>query len=270
MRVRQNDGVSFSDPTLGLLVDLASELSTSSLDTLFLRADLRRFRPSSGSKAFLLHRVLTTAKDAADEGDDDAQRALLSFVPHLLPRLLGHPAAISKVPVWFDTLREALLADGYELVWDSEPTRTPIYRILPTDAPAAPLAGSVSALEDELADLGYDIARNHYKQATENHIQHNFESSNSQLRAMMEDLLVRLAQQHCNYSGPPKGGMALNHMVDRGHLPADGEGKLIQGLWKMLHTNGSHPGKSNADEARFRLQTVTAVARLLISHFRTS
>jgi hypothetical protein len=42
---------------------------------------------------------------------------------------------------------------------------------------------------------------------------------------------------------------------------------MLSGLWKMTHTKGSHPGTSNADETRFRVQVITATARLLLHRF---
>lgn len=47
---------------------------------------------------------------------------------------------------------------------------------------------------------------------------------------------------------------------------ADG-GDMLKGLWAMSHTKGSHPGRSDADETRFRLHAITATARLLLHRF---
>jgi hypothetical protein len=56
-------------------------------------------------------------------------------------------------------------------------------------------------------------------------------------------------------------------MIQSGHLPEDDGGMLLRGLWKLSHTHGSHPGQSDADEARFRIQVITATARFLLGHF---
>ena len=56
-------------------------------------------------------------------------------------------------------------------------------------------------------------------------------------------------------------------MIDGRYLPEDDGGMLLRGLWKLSHTNGSHPGQSDPDEARFRMQVITAVARFLLNHF---
>lgn len=104
-----------------------------------------------------------------------------------------------------------------------------------------------------------------------------YESANADLRAALEDLVTRLAEDHAGYqrtvdkaTGKPKanqGGLAVRHLLDGSHLPEKDGGRLLDGLWSMTHTNGSHPGQSDAEEARFRMQVVTAVARFLLKHF---
>lgn len=42
---------------------------------------------------------------------------------------------------------------------------------------------------------------------------------------------------------------------------------MLRSLWRMCHTNGPHPGLSDADEARFRMQVVTATSRFLLKRF---
>jgi hypothetical protein len=50
-------------------------------------------------------------------------------------------------------------------------------------------------------------------------------------------------------------------------LPAKEGGEFIRGLWSITHTNGPHPGTSDAGEAFFRFQVITAAARYLIDTF---
>lgn len=101
--------------------------------------------------------------------------------------------------------------------------------------------------------------------------QHQYEASNGQLRTMLEALVVGLAKDKtaCKGQGQAgEGGKAIAHIVTTGALPEQDGGKMLQGLWKMTHTNGPHPGQSNADEARMRMQLITATARFLLNHFQ--
>jgi len=270
-----------SDPTLGLLVSITPKLlSLSDLRTLLMQADLRRYAPDPDeeNKAELVRDALLAARDHADQREDpQAHRGLLAFVQLLVEGSNPNvdPNRELSILDFIEELHEALLADGYELTWEIEehPWGYEFIRckIRPTDPTPVPLAREINALEAELADRGYTDALNHYRQAVDSLIHHNYEAANGQLRTALEDLVTRLAHQHAGYveqGKAGKGGNAIQHMINHGALP-DGEGgKLLQGLWHMTHTRGSHPGQSDADEARFRMAVITATARFLLNHFR--
>jgi hypothetical protein len=81
---------------------------------------------------------------------------------------------------------------------------------------------------------------------------------------------VRLATAHAGYVKPARqggGGPAIACLKQTPNLAKDDGGDMLSGLWSMAHTKGSHPGASNADEARFRVQVITATARLLLHRF---
>ncbi|MEU2774627.1 hypothetical protein ABZ646_17200 [Streptomyces sp. NPDC007162] len=62
--------------------------------------------------------------------------------------------------------------------------------------------------------------------------------------------------------------MAIAYLIDQGLLPWWDGGRFVRGLWQITRTDGPHPGSSDAGEARFRLQALTAVVRYLIDRFR--
>lgn len=150
-------------------------------------------------------------------------------------------------------------------------------QLVPTDVAAVPLAEEVTALEVELAARGYATVLNHYQQAADALVHHKYESANGALRTSLEDLVTRLATDHAGFqpelgpNGQPQanqGGRAISHLVDTTkRIPLDDGGMMLRGLWRLSCTNGPHPGRSNADEARSRLQLVTATARLLLGYF---
>jgi hypothetical protein len=51
--------------------------------------------------------------------------------------------------------------------------------------------------------------------------------------------------------------------ADRNEWTADGK-NYINGLFKMLHTEGSHPGLSDEDHSTFRLHIVLVTARTFL------
>jgi hypothetical protein len=269
-----------SDPTLGMLVEAGQYLTASHLKTLLLKAGIFYRDTQDDDKQQLVRWRLLRARDEARDGDETAARGLLRFATELVQKTVGNP---EEPPTWFGELRDDLLADGYELAWDGTPSRTVgtgstrfgirgtiRYKILPTDAAPVPLAGEISALEAELSARGYTSVLNHYRQAVDGFTNHKYESANGDLRTTLEDLVTHLAEDHTGYQrrqGSSQGGHAINHMIDGGHLPESDGGLLLRGLWKLTHTNGSHPGQSDSDEARFRMQVITAIARLLLKRF---
>jgi hypothetical protein len=207
-----------SDPTLGLIVEAAAgQFSVSELKTLLMRADLWQFgedRNATNKQEIARSRVLAARNYADSYGDKDARQALLDFTRMLLERATRDPF---HVPEWLDDLREALLADGYEIrevnQWDKM-VSTSDYQILPTDAGPVPLNAEITALEAELRGRSYDEALNHYRQAVDAFARHDYEAANSQLRTALEDLVMRLAEDHTSYTRPTRADDGT-HAIDQ-------------------------------------------------------
>ena len=264
-----------SDPTLGLVMEAAADRFTGSdLKTLLMQANVYQYGKKEGNKQELLRSRLLGARDYAEaHSDADARLALLTFIRMLVERTVDDP---ENAWPWFGPLREALLADGHALTWEArEPDRwnddkATNFQILPTDAGPVPLATEISALEAELRSRGYDQALNHYQQAIAAFDRHEYEAANSQVRTTLEDLVTRLAEDHTGYPRPARantGTEAIRHMIQGGYIRERDGGTMLSGLWQMIQTNGPHPGQTDADEARWRMQMVTATARFLLKTF---
>lgn len=265
-----------SDPTLGLVIEVAAgHFDDSELKTLLMRADLWKHSEVKRKSQELVRDHLVNARDYAEEYSDteNVRQALLTFIRMIIERTVRDPA---KTWPWFGELREALLADGYELTWELEETdpwssaEASNFRIRPTDAGPVPLSTEISALEAGLRLRRYDQALNHYLQASDAFDRHHYEAANSQLRTAFEDLVTRLAEDHAGYQRPLQantGTGAIRHLIQGGHIPERDGGNMLNGLWQMIQTNGPHPGQTDADEARWRMQMVTATARFLLRHF---
>lgn len=269
-----------SEPTLGMLVVAGQQITRTDLKTLLLQAGIFYRDTQDPDKPELIRWRLLRARDEANDGDQDAARGLLKFATLVVQRTVPNP---EDPPAWFGELRDAFRADGYELTLEGTAPRTIgsdgfrviehgsiRYKILPTDAAPVPLSEQITALEAELAARGYMSVLNNYRQAVDGFTHHKYESANGDLRTALEDLVTRLAEDHTGYRRRPQanqGGAAISHMLDGGHLREDDGGLLLRGLWRLTHTNGPHPGQSDSDEARFRMQVITAVARFLLRHF---
>lgn len=264
-----------SDPTLGVVIEAATDRFTGSeLKTVMMLADLYQYGQKEGNKQEVLRSCLLSAREEAETaGDTGARKALLAFICMLIERTVSS----TNTWPWFWPLDEALIADGYELTWEtgtdaSGALTASAFEIHPTDPGPVPLAAEISALEQELGSRGYSDALHHYRQAVATFENHE-EAANSQLRTALEALVMCLAEDHAQYTKPPKagdGGNAINYLTRTPHLTDGDGGDLPKGLWGMTHTKGSHPGRSDAEETRFRLHVITATARLLLHRFPAS
>lgn len=130
----------YSDRTIGLLVELADRPTASRIRTLLMQAELTQFEPpklkgvtSQPPKADVLTNYLITANKAADRRSGDAHESLLEFTCLLLEEL--RPSLSYKEEL-VARLHRALLADGYELRLPATPVDT--ITLLPTEPSAAP------------------------------------------------------------------------------------------------------------------------------------
>lgn len=237
---------------------------------LFDRCDLQYDEAGSSAKAALVHETLRRAQTQASRAEQRALRGLLDFIRIVVEQ------KYSRIPAQqLSALRDALFADGYELLVTVETSLLPAanavvaVQILPTDLSVVPLGHEITSLEAELNRRGYTVAVTHYQQAVASLTDHRYEASNGQLRSMLEELVIRVAEKHTGYvdtGRASQGGRAVSHMLANG-LPAEDVGNALKGVWELSHTRGSHPGRSDADEARIRMSLLTSVARLLLNHF---
>lgn len=156
----------------------------------------------------------------------------------------------------FPELVNSLDHDGYKL--DSNGLRVK----LPSELP---LVEEENELINVLDRYGYSVAKGHYEQAIAAHTRGDWAASNSQLRSFVEEFFNRIAETMVpgSYSSSyqrqqtlAKAGFFqsdLNEWLD------DGKG-FVQGFWKRLHPQGSHPGLSEKEDSTFRLHLVIVVA----------
>lgn len=280
-----------STKTLGHLIHLAETMRKSSIRDLLMQSGLYDAtgmdtaglldRGTAGpNKSETLRKPLLNAHDMSLQGNREAHDALLAAVRLVAERTADWHSRDAEARLF--PLRETLLSDGYDLrVINTNPLAdftTYEIDLLPVDPDAIPLSEEITALEAELENRAYSEAREHYREAVKHFTDQEHASSNGALRKMIESLVKHLAIDHTGYVDNGKanqGGAAIKTLyVENGKppvvqgqpLPEIDGGRMLHGIWQFLHP-GAHPGLSDSDEARIRMQLCTALARFLLKHF---
>lgn len=229
--------------------------TTTTMGTLFLKADVERWVPETAANK--LDRAVKLLRNLRADNSKEANAGALELARLMLTAGKADPTSYARTEptTWWRGLRDAIAADGWEFDESDD-------RLVPT-VPALQVTDELTWIESDLARRGWTTAAGHYRQAIDAFASGNWASANSQLRAFFEDL-VR------NAAGIPPG--AGTGQVQRAFDSLQANSKLVPGedqfgkdLWKLLHANGSHPGLSDQDESRFRLLTLTGYARYLLS-----
>ena len=164
-------------------------------------------------------------------------------------------------------LEQALAREGYALRWE-ENGRASLVPALPPELGTEPGEDEVRSL---LSVKGFAVSSGHLDQALSAHVRGDWAAANSQIRTFLEALVTEIAFD-IGFAHVDKltAENRLRKLAEVGLLSREcqewaGDGKgFINGLIKMLHTEGAHPGLSDADQCTFRLHVAMVTARLLL------
>ncbi len=148
--------------------------------------------------------------------------------------------------------------DGYLL------TESSIRASLPTQIPAVE---NEDRLVEILKKRGFNTALGHYEQAVATHGRGEWAAANAQLRSFVEEFFNRI-HTLTNAGSATQTKARKDELANVGffskeyneYLP-NGTG-FVEGFWKRLHPQGSHPGLSESADSTFRLHLV-----LLVLHY---
>lgn len=256
--------MAISERTLGYLIDLVGDLGHSPLTSFLMRAGISYDDPGreATTRANRASAAINGARRRGDEaGLVECSRSILNFGTGRDPE--DEPVA---------GLVHALRADGWlaEVTADVPPdywSARPTYRwtVRPLGTAELPLPPQMNSAEEELRAHGLDVAARHLGQAYRAFVAGDLEASNSQLRPAFESTVATIAQTRAGWSG--NGGGSAIQAIQTAGIFEKGEFDLAMGLWRLSHTNGSHPGLTNDAEALFRVTSVTALLRYLVARF---
>jgi hypothetical protein len=166
-------------------------------------------------------------------------------------------------------LLNALRQDGFMVVGSK------LQRMFPD---AVPVAGAQDELTRLLDKYAFSVAKGHLTQVIAAHTRGDWAAANAQLRSFFEELFDRIAS---GISGGTTDQLPSSHarrewlaactppFLDPGlnEWESGRPGGFVQGLWKRLHPQGSHPGLSDEADATFRLHLVILSAQHYLSRY---
>jgi hypothetical protein len=162
-----------------------------------------------------------------------------------------------------------LARDGYVVELDERRKNPKLRAALPDEID---LPASDNEVYELLRLYQFVVPKGHLDQAIEAHTRGDWAACNSQLRTFIESLFDEIARK----VQPAKAAQLVSSenrramlaevgflATDRNEWSSDGK-NFVNGLFKMLHTDGSHPGLSDEDHSTFRLHVVLVTARTFL------
>jgi hypothetical protein len=169
-----------------------------------------------------------------------------------------------------DRFLRALGLDGYVVTFDENPPHRPLLRA------SLPAELALPAVDDEVHQLlktfRFQVAAAHLDQAIDAHTRGDWAAANAQIRTYLESLFTDIAHQlRPQEAAEAKSFENIRQLLgeigffskERNEWTPKGDG-YINGLFKMLHTEGSHPGLSDEERSTFRLHVVLVTSRTFL------
>jgi hypothetical protein len=216
--------------------------------------------PSFSPKSSRLNRLLLFLQTNPNQKGPFGANLGFELLEHVIDRFLDSG---KQIPA---RLVRALEGDGYVIAGRS------LKPIIPS--PQGP-AVIQSELLDLLGRFEFGTATGHLEQAIAAHSRGEWASANAQIRTFTESLLDQIAKR---LDSAAAAGAATSE--ERRRLLATmsppflldtlnewdlSKGKgFLQGFWRRLHPEGSHPGLSDENDSTFRLHLVQLIAHHLM------
>ena len=258
----------FSDLTVIEAAELFTYLNHAGIHNLILRFNLEDHMAQwmTTSRQHKVNMIIGFAKK-----NPKHQTAAKNSLPDEIVEEAAKLVVRTKSAFWSDSphhepFLRALARDGFELTEEGT-----IQKTLPDTADLPQAQNELHALLDE---LNLTTVKGHLEQAIANHSDGEWASANSQLRSCLEGLFDEIAvlvasdkvgnvptghnrRQFLANTDPPFFKSQLNEWSPDGK-------NFVEGLFKRLHPEGSHPGLSDEEDSTLRLHMVIIVARYFL------
>lgn len=265
----------FSRPTLIAAVELLEGHSQARFNQMVLRLGLEDeigsgTAVSVAKKCDILGRVIVQRSEEVLDTLDGTMTLGEAVVREAVQLLTSEPRFPRDI-----ALGRGLARDGYIVSFDEYGRHPKLRAALPDEVQLPETDDEVHQL---LKSFQFMTPLGHLDQAVEAHTRGDWAACNSQLRTFLESLFddlaaiaapQQVAQRHTSENRRALLAEIGFLAADRNEWAQDGK-SYINGLFKMLHTHGSHPGLSDEDHSTFRLHIVLVTARTFLRrlHFR--
>ena len=258
----------FSRPTIVEAFSILDEsYSHSDIDRFLLKFELEKIAPQSlGSKKDRVNALLGYLINHTEEPGPFGSNLIFEMIESIIEDISpppNHPDNVVYSPLEtnYPRLINSLKHDGYIIENDKLVTMLPDVIDLPEK-------------EDELNSLldkfQFKISKGHFDQAISDHTRGNWAAANAQFRSFIESLFDSIAEKIHDNSTLPLSSHKRREFLAR-EIPQffstelnewviGNNGGFVQGFWKRLNPQGSHPGLSNEEDSTFRLHLVILTA----------
>jgi hypothetical protein len=262
----------FSRPTIVAASELLEICTQASFDAVVLRLSLEQAVAAGQSisvakKCGLLARAVlsnSTITIQTLDGPQNLTEALIREAIAKCSQSLDSPLEIR--------LGRGLALDGFVPFWDIGEQKYTIIATLPS---IVAVTGASDEVHSLIAELAFTTPSGHLMQAIDAHARGDWAAANSQIRTFFEsffdEVAFRLGIDPNRQLTSENRRAALGSLgflsQQRNEWSVDGK-NYVNGLFKMLHTEGSHPGLSDEEHCTFRLQTVLVTSRMFLRRLR--
>ncbi|WP_122418029.1 MULTISPECIES: hypothetical protein [Pseudomonas] len=270
-----SDQLHFTRQTLLAASDFIEKAETSAgFDHMVQRLELDQWVPSGSElsvakKRLIFNKVLLERAELvfwAREGQMTLGEALAREAVRLMHCPSRH---VQQLP-----LERCLARDGFVVSWDAgdcgQGNPPWLRRSLPANVD---LSAGDDQVHQHLKHFGFVRSCGHLDQAIDAHTRGDWAAANAQIRTFMESLILEIATRIASADLPPNPGLNNGFQAlakcgflseSRSEWNQDAKG-MLNGLMKMLHSDGSHKGLSDEDHSTMRLHITLVVARAILN-----
>lgn len=251
----------FSRITIFEAIRPLESLTQAELSSFLLKFELEQVAPQGlGSKTSRVNALTKYLIDNPDKKGPFGANLIFEIIEDVISPNSRYAYPMEER---FPKLVNALKRDGYVITGESS-----LKIMLPE---SIQLVEKENELNSFLDKFGFTTASGHLDQAISAHARGEWASANAQLRSFIESLFdsiadILIADQATLPSPGHSRRERLATLSPPFLLPTLNEweigdkGGFLQGLWRRLHPQGSHPGLSDEEDSTFRLHLVILTA----------